>query len=503
MKKIYQLGWTMVSSLLFLSSCKKFIEVSPPLNAISSDNVFINDQTAISVLTGLYSDIGQGVDNPGYFVGNFGLSLILGTSADELTVYNSLANYVAFYTNTLAAQGYGKEYWPPLHKFVFKCNAALEGLNDPAADALTPSIRKQLLGEAHFMRAFFYFYLVNLYGDQPMALTTDYKENTLLSRSPQTKVYQQIIADLKEARDLLTTNYLDATLLKTTTERVRPTQWAARAMLARIYLYTGDFTNAELEASAIIDNNSLYGLPPLNEAFLKNSREAIWQVQPTSPFFNTDDARAFVLPPTGPTGDVSNPVYLSKFLLDSFETSDQRKKIGNWIGEVNVAGTTYYYPYKYKANTLNPDIIPATGTAFMTEYQMVLRLGEQYLIRAEARIRQGKIAEGIEDLNTLRLRATDISLPDNDPGRLPALSSSLSPADALKAVYHERQVELFTEWGHRWFDLKRTGNIDSVMEVITPLKSNGIAEWHSYQQFFPLPQSDLTKAPNLVQNPGY
>lgn len=493
-QKIITWSWMLVFALL-LCSCKKFIEVPPPTSSISSDNVFSNDQTAIAVLNGLYADLGQGFNKSGYFAGSFGLSLILGASADELTSYSEFSDYVAYYNNTLSANGSGKEYWSPLYNFVFKCNAALEGLNDPSAEALTPSIRKQLLGEARFMRAFFYFYLVNLYGDLPLVTTTDYKVNTLLGRSSQIKVYEQIIADLKEAKDLLATDYPDATLLRTSTERVRPTQWAARALLARIYLYTKDYTNAESEASALLENTALYGLPSLNEVFLKNSREAIWQVQPTNPFFNTDDARVFVLPSTGPSGGSENPVSLSTRLLAIFEPDDDRNVIGNWVGEVNILGTVYYFPYKYKDNQLNPDITSASGTNLMNEYQMMLRLGEQYLIRAEVRARLSELSGAIADLDKIRNRAGLPLIANINPG--------ISQDALIDVIMHERQVELFTELGQRWFDLKRTGTIDPVMNVVTPLKSNGIGEWHSYQQLFPLPPNDLNKAPNLTQNAGY
>ncbi|SMC44184.1 RagB/SusD family nutrient uptake outer membrane protein [Pedobacter africanus] len=488
MKKIYRYGWLL--AILLLCSCKKFIEVPAPVNVISSANVFTSDQTAIAVLSGLYSDVGKGIDNAGCFVGTRGLSLMLGLSADELTSYTTGANYVAYYTNILAAQGSGNEYWSPLYNFVFRCNAAIEGLNEPAADALTPAVRKQLLGEAKFMRAFFYFYLVNLYGDLPMAMTTDYKVNMLLSRVPQAKVYEQIISDLKEARDLLADNYPDESLLKTSNERVRPTQWAAQALLARAYLYTRDNANAEQEATAVINNSFLFSLPALNEVFLKNSKEAIWQVQPTTSFFNTEDARTFIIRASGPTTDSRNPVFLSSQLLASFETNDQRKDLGNWIGAVNVAGTIYHYSYKYKINLGNLNI---TGAAAMTEYQMMLRLGEQYLIRAEARAQLNNIAGAREDLLAIRRRAglADGTLTANDKNTL------------LSAILHERQVELFTELGQRWFDLKRTGTIDAVMSVVTPIKSKGLVAWKSYQQLFPLPQSDLNKAKNLLQNQGY
>ncbi|MBO9570672.1 MAG: RagB/SusD family nutrient uptake outer membrane protein, partial [Chitinophagaceae bacterium] len=268
-----------ILTILAFSSCKKQVEIPPPATLISSDNVFTNDQTAIAVLTGLYIEISK--QYTGYFAGRNGSSMMLGLSADELTLHNrALPAENTFYSNNFAKDRQGINLWSPLYTYIFRCNAAIDGLNDQSsAQSLTPSIRKQLLGEATFMRAFFYFYLANMYGDLPLVLTTDYKVNTLLARSPQAQIYEQIIDDLKTAKELLATDYLDVTLLNTSIERVRPTQWAARALLARMYLYTSDYVNAELESSAVIEN-SLFNLPSLNDAFLKTSLEAIWQVQP-------------------------------------------------------------------------------------------------------------------------------------------------------------------------------------------------------------------------------
>src|SRR5207244_6787281 len=114
-----------------------------------------------------------------------------------------------------------------------------------------------------------------MFGDVPLALTTDPETNVLLSRTPKAQVYDQIKTDLKDAEELLSGNYLDATLLKTTSERVRPTKWAAAALLARVYLYTSDWANADAQATQVI-NSGLYSLPSaLNDVFLKNSNEAI------------------------------------------------------------------------------------------------------------------------------------------------------------------------------------------------------------------------------------
>ena len=114
------------------------------------------------------------------------------------------------------------------------------------------------------------------------------------------------------------------------------------------------------------------------------------------------------------------------------------------------------------------------------------------MIQAEARAQQDNFAGALNDLNTIRSRA----------GLGPVTTSDKTTL--LNAILHERQVELFMELGHRWFDLKRTGKIDEVMNIATPIKSNGANTWQSYQQLYPIPyNSDLTKAPNLTQNEGY
>jgi hypothetical protein len=369
----------------------------------------------------------------------------------------------------------GYEFWRNFYNYIFTCNSVIEGLQGSVG--LTPVVEQQLMGEAKFMRALFYFYLVNLYGDVPLVLGTDYKANSQVARMPATRVYQQVVADLKDAQGLLTNSFPDLTLLKTSLERVRPTRWAAMALLARVYLYTGDWPNAEAQADSVIAHSPLFGLSALTSVFLKNSTEAIWQLQPvtTGSITNTSDAVAFIIPASGPS--VSYPVYLSSHVTDSFETGDKRRT--TWVGSVVAGGKTYNYPYKYKVNA---------AAAPVSEYLMVLRLAEQYLIRAEARVQQGNAA-GVADLNVIRTRAG-----------LSGYAGSMDKASLLSAILHERKVELFCELGHRWLDLKRTGKADAVMSAVTPTKGGA---WSATDQLYPLSAGDLQEDPNLVQNRGY
>jgi hypothetical protein len=469
------------------------LDAAPPSNIISDGDVYTSDATAIATLAGIYTNMSDpGGSGVGGFVGAYGISARCGLSADEFSLYTeSLApDLQAYFRNNLTANGSpatGSEIWTPLYNYIYRCNAAIEGITK--SNDLSAPVKQQLLGEAKFLRSFFYFYLVNLFGDIPIITSTNYKMNTTLSRSVQSEVYQNIVSDLKDAEKLLSANYLNETIVATSTERVRPTKWAAKALLARVYLYLHEWTMSKTTASELINENGLFTLVPLNEVFLKNSLETIWQLQPTTLYFNTEDALSFIVPETG-LSEI-NPLYLNQVLLNSFEPYDQRRKGGNWVDSVIVNGTIIYYPFKYKRNDQNPDI---TSPDVMSEYLTVFRLSEQYLIRAEANAELGDLQSAISDIDVIRVRAG-----------LPALASTnpnISQSELINVIMHERQVELFGEWGHRWLDLKRTNHVDQVMQLVTPTKANG-QSWRSFQKLYPLPQTDLEKAPNLTQNDGY
>lgn len=467
---------------LTFSSCKKFIAVEPPAYSINGGNVYEDDQTAIAAVTSIYTKLSNGSYGlttvyPG---GGISATLLLGLSADELTLYSGVTDntQLAYYKNQLLStknQSAGPEFWTLIYSYLYVCNAAVEGMEK--ATSLTPHVKNQLVGEVKFLRAWFYFYLMNLYGDAPLVLSEDYKVNSTLSRAPQAQVYQQIITDLKDAEGLLSTNYLDATLTNPTSERIRPTQGTAAALLARVYLYAGDWVNAELQSSTVINNATSFSLTSLDGVFLKNSTEAIWQLQPVNTGKNTEDAPLFILPATGMS--TTNPVCLSPFLMKTFETNDQRRI--KWVNSVIIGADTFYYSYKYKIATLNAPV---------TEYPTILRLGEQYLIRAESRAQQNNLDGALKDLNAIRNRAGL------------ANTTAADRTSLIASIMHERQVELFTEWGHRWLDLKRTGNVDVIMGVVTPFKTNG-AGWQSYQRLYPLPLTDIQSNSSLSQNPGY
>ena len=108
-----------------------------------------------------------------------------------------------------------------------------------------------------------------------------------------------------------------------------------------------------------------------------------------------------------------------------------------------------------------------------------------YLIRAEARARLGELTNAKTDLDAVRSLAGL------------AATTAATQQDLLTAILNERRVELFTEFGHRFFDLKRFGQLDNTLPVLKP-------DWSTNEALLPLPESELLLNPNLApQNPGY
>jgi hypothetical protein len=471
MKSTYKI--ILVSILLGgLLGCKKFIEVDPPVANINAANVYHDNSTAAAVVTSIFAAMSNTYNTQGIT----SVSVITDLAADNLTLWE-IGNpfYAPIYQNALSPQVTAS--WNSIYQRIYACNAAIEGLG--SSTTLTDAIRTRLLGETYFSRAFCYFYLVNLYGDVPLVLSTDYKINNAMPRTAVALVYQQMVADLKTAKGFLSDNYVGGDAFTTTTERTRPNVYAANALLARVQLYLKNYADAEAQTTLVINQGTLYAPIALEQVFLKNSLETIWALQPVRTGYNTDEGDIFFLPVDGPN-NLANKFYASSQLIANFDSADKRKAV--WTSHATVGTNDYPFVTKYRAKQGSP----------LTEYTIVLRLAEQYLIRAEARANQGQLATAIADVDVIRNRAGLPLIKDINPG--------INKEELLIAIMKERRNELFTEWGHRWFDLKRTNTIDAVMAPATATKGG---TWASYKALFPLPASQLQINNVLKQNPGY
>ncbi len=444
---------------VLLSNCSNFTDIDLPSSQLSSKSVFEDKSTAAAAMTEIYSKIRENGLLTGY---RTGLSSQLGMYADELQYYGQSGTAQAnFYNNTLLASSSEiAELWKSSYKQIYEANSVLEGVEKSVS--LSPADKSQLIGEAFFVRGLIHFYLLNCFGPVPYITGTDYKKNSKAARLPESEVYSLIKKDLQLAAGLLPADYIGS-------ERVHPNKGAAQALLARVCLYMELWDEAANNASAVLNQTSLYVWPSSNEeVFLKDSPSTIWQLSPARGGSNTYEGNSFIFL-QGPPPFAS----ISTNLANAFTNEDLRKK--KWLKAVSDGTSIWYHAYKYKKQS-------AQGAS--SEYSIVLRIAEQYLIRAESRAHSGDLIGAKEDLNKIRNLA---GLPD---------TTAETAQQLINAVIDERRLELFTEHGHRFFDLKRTGKIDQALSSVKP-------QWKTSCRLMPLPQSELLLNPNLTQNAEY
>ncbi|WP_276481595.1 RagB/SusD family nutrient uptake outer membrane protein [Paraflavitalea pollutisoli] len=451
--------WLLLTS--GLTACNKLLDVSPS-DETTIDDMFGDSALAEAAVAGIYNNMNR----QGHFEWS-GLSYNTARSADEAIWKSFFPDYFAANTLTYTDNDV-RTMWSQGYSSLFTINTCIAGLQ--AATKLSQPQQSRLLGEAMFCRAFTYFNLVNTWGDAiPLITTPDAQANQVAKSVPRQQVYDQMIADLVQAQSLLTVVYAG-------TDRVRPNLMAVHALLARVYLYQGRFGEAVTLSSTVINSNLYTPLPKPAALFLRTGKETIWQLMPGKDKLMEPVGDALIY--------LGTPTMLTRELAAAFEPGDLRRKA--WVTDQPLLGQSFTTACKYKNLADNNDPVS-------NEYYIVLRLAEQYLIRAEANSRLGNTALAIADLNIIRERAG-----------LLALSASLDQQQCMLAVEQERRVELCTEWGHRWFDLRRWPGLvnpsrtraDEILGVLKP-------DWQPASLWYPVPQRELQLNPFLVQNPGY
>lgn len=448
--------------LLVLISCDDFLEIGLNTSELDIELVFQNDNTAIAALEGIYHEL----QFTGFASGNTQSVTFLGnTLADDAVEYNVVHDRYEFYNNTLRADNTTNNIiWSSAYKQLYNTNALLEGITDNID--LSEATKNRIEGEARFLRAYIYYYLVHLYDEVPLVLTTDYHINQSMPRNSVSEVYAQIQKDLEQALVYLPEDYVHSD-----GKHIRPTKYAAYTLLARLALWKKDYTQAINYASEVIKSEK-YSLVSFEDAFNANSPESIWQLLPGNPNTGAHEGYHFILENNPIAASTISSLSLTEDFLSIWHPDDLRYQ--QWIGVYTEGNDNYYYPYKYK--------IKNRGGS--DEYSMVIRYAELYLIRAEAYANRGDIQAALDDLNKIRNRA---GLPN---------WNTTDITNIEQMVLAERRRELFSEWGHRWLDLRRFGKIDEVLGQKKPALE-------PYAKLLPIPEQDILRNPFLTQNPGY
>ncbi len=442
-----------LASALF--SCDNILDTTPEIY-ISDDGVITDSKSALAALIGVYDAV----------QGYYGVNIVAHNAiADNVVNFTAPGNIIPTLTaagtsafDPTSGGGYSQAYVAINRaNSVISKTSALSG-----SSVITDANKNQYLGEAYFLRALTYFTLVRTYGGVPIILepTDSPTQNKGVKRSTKEETYAQVLSDLDKAESLLSSTIV----------RSRANLYSAYALKARLYLYTENWDKAEEYATRVISNSTGFNL-----------------VKPYSTFYTTSKSAESIFELVFSSSD-KNPIYT--YYLSSAEGGRL-----DYIPEPSFVGQLLDPNKGGDRKSLIKQL--SDGNWALTEYEnqdgssslYVLRLAEQYLIRAEARVKKNSsdLPNAIADLNEIRSRS-------NVPLFVATIATTAQ--DVLLAIENERRYELAFE-GHRFSDIVRTGRAAEVFGSINSLyKDSG--RW-----VFPIPYKEIVADPDLEQNEAY
>ncbi len=454
--------YAILISVLF-SACNTVVLDPPPVDLLTDDIVFTRPSDLPSVRIGLYA-AARSLGSPTVQAGDF--------TADHIIHLGTFTDYREFGTKQITpANGVVATMWGAVYRTVYMSNFILERI--PQVSGIKEDDAKQLAAEAKFLRGYANFMGTYTFGGIPKVTTTNLATNRTVPRVSREEILTSVLADYQAAlADLPDGDPQDRNIYAG-----YATKNAVRAALARFYLYQKNWAQAEANASLLISSAN-YSLVTFNEVVTRDyNQESIFEFGYTLNDYPGDLNTYFV----GRREVVpSNQVVVA---LVSRESGNRSQ--------------TIQFEFDKQKGNDNGWTLRKYGTADESNRNFVIfRLGEMYLIRAEARAQQGRITGttgAIADINALRTRA-GTGLADN---LKPPLLTTASQAEMLNIIERERVYELAFE-GHRWYDLVRTGRAQAVMSAFS-------SNWNQKYELWPIPQSEIQRNTALVgqQNPGY
>lgn len=483
MKKIY-LSIIFVALLTVTWSCSDFLDVDSQerVEDKDKDEVYTPDQ----FLTGVY---GMFTDWD-YAFSYLAITEMISDNADKGSSPGDPGGDKELFDNLTFTSSAGSLHsmWTRWYKTIGRATKSIEFTE--GSDLTDTNLKNRLIGEAKFLRAVSYFYLVRGWGDVSI------QERDVTSRAPKADVYAYIEQDLKDAMKVLPTKYTDSKDLG------RATMGAAQGLLSKVYLYQGKWQEAYDNASLVISNTS-YGYKLADDyatiwrAEGRNNSESLFEIQAGgSPAFGvkqysqTQGARGG----TGWGWGFNTP---TQDLLNAFnaEQSTQPGVTGDVIrrdATIIFNNSVLYDGYEVK-NCENPMYNMKAyssankGATFTDKSIRYLRLGEIYLIKAEAANELGLVTGENGALAALK--------KIRDRAKLKEVTTT-NKDELRKAIWHERRLELAFEHD-RWFDLVRTGQAEPVMKAL------GKPFVHGKHELFPISNTQMLDVPTLGQNPGW
>jgi hypothetical protein len=489
----------MIAGTLCLAGCSDFLDESDPSN-FTVENYFTKPDHARSSVNAIYLAMRDPIMNSGFGGADWSMTeFATGLASTDLG--QAVNSYFVKDLRNTSDNGYSRDYWASYYKGIANANLSITKIPTIAMDA---NEAKKLMGEAYFLRAWYYFNLVQLFGNIPLVTEPTSLQSTQL-RPMQAKpedVYKLIVDDLKlaEAAGL---PWADAT--------GKVSLGAVKSLMAKVYLTMAGFPLqkgaeyydlAAKKAEEVILSNqfklfSTYD--DLHNPGKKNIEENIFMIQ-----FKTQIIpgtwQGFIIPYNkniSAYSDETGGIYATADFVKSYETGDLRAKEKQFFFtkftnqsdrnlEVNLGG---YFIYKHF------DVVAQTSTANSDLNWPVIRYADVLLMYAEASNEvAGPAAKAYDAVNAIRTRA-----------QLPSLAG-LSKDKFREAVWAERWHELCFE-NITWFDMVR---LRKAYNVTTKQFDNYVGHKFSYgpvlterELLFPIPTAELRNNTNLVPTKGY
>ncbi len=441
----------LLNIILLFGSCSNILDLEPE-QSVSDASAVVDKKSAEAALAGAYDKLQS--DN--YYGREFVAAIYL--AGNDVTWTGSLNYYRAFNNHSYQSDNTTiNTAWYAIYATLNAANQVIDKVSALSSQVLTDTDKNRIVGEAYFIRALSLFDLGRTWGNIPIITkgTITAHDFDGVKQSTQPEVYQQVIKDLQTALSLLPEKV----------DRSRATKNTARALLARVYLYAENWEKAEEYSSILIADTNNYQLVDYPSFFSnKQTKESIFELLYTTSDKNTHGYYWLSSANGGRHEWAPSEGIVS--LLGSSEIGGTRKAL---YSDQSTAINKNFYVGNLYWRTTGDD--PA----------YILRISEQYLIRAEARAKKATLdlTGALSDLNAVRLRA-----------QIKALTG-LSKSEIILAIENERRVEFPFE-PHRWFDLVRTKRAGTVLGVTDSDK------W-----IFPIPYNDIQADSDLKQNSSY
>lgn len=481
--KYYKLTATILL-LLILVSCSSDFLVESPESSISTQDFFKSAGDAETALNSIYGSLQDQFSD---------FQLTLATTDDGFSASgagNAQVQSMWRYTFDATNDRVFSTFWGSQYKIINYTNLSIDRI--PSID-MDENLKNNYIGEARFLRAFSYFKLVRFWGEIPLiTMPTETVEGVKVTKSSVEAVYNQIIEDLTFA----SINLFE----KGATVKGRASKEAAQALLAEVYLTLGDWQMAQQQTKAIINSGNFNLVPNFKDLFTastESNEEIIMAYQYSAMDGFGYPSKTYLPKDKIPGWRGLNAFAPTQDLWDSYEANDLRRDVTMFTtfkeanGNIIQIGAPWFRKF-WDMETDNTD--NAGIDVPISRYADVL------LMHAEASNEaSGPSAEAINMVNMVRRRGYGLNINTVSSIDLP---SGISQDNFRVAIWKERRWELAGEY-HRWFDLKRTNRLASVVGAWLNSVPGTSPFDPSKHLLFPIPETELDANPNLTQNPGW